>query len=749
MPGPGNRLQIGLSAAQVGGYTPYINLFKVTQQMEFFKSGDATVYRYHPDTSIFASNSAIGAGIVDTRGNLIVPVTGVTSFNAFIYNGAGGVPAGFSRTGQAWACKWDGGTATASMLGNTSSMVGGNRMEFTWGAMNNAKYIVWENIDQNNPPTNIRIFKVSNEAALDAGEIFEPDWLEQVTQAGGLYRFMDWGITNGNWSQNNFSRIPTSANKVWGGTAATNAHISIGTPISVMAELCRETSKDGWYCIPHIYGIEKVAKVTAITNATDPVLTTQGSTFQTGDKLLFYASGSGGNWESLLNTPWTVGTATSTSIQITGITTSGITSLDAYVFKTIDLNGYFASQITTLMEWWRDNFPADRVIYFELSNEGWNPGFPALAFYAAQGSFLAVPGLDNAYNAQGYIAAKVMAIANTVFGSSQRHRWKGVLPGQAASYGIREEYKDGIAKWIADNPSPAYTLVDLFDCYTVANYFNYNLRDNIDMGTVTISNGGGVSAGVVTYAPTFNSKNNQPCKFTTTGTLPAPLVAGTIYYMKNRNAQFEIPAGTFELSLTPGGASIITTSAGSGTHSWTLANGDIITQWLSTSQSRYASGLEPSEWAYYDRVANQEARDGLALGSEFAVQNVLDYWGPNHKAWADANGLEFLGYEGGNHTLLSGSFLSNADALAAYFASNHTEEDARSYRMMFDGMVVLGATYPSKFVDAGDSATTGTWGGMKYMNGDGTYDNNPVWQQCKSFNQYRSRVAPLGLRLVG
>lgn len=54
--------------------------------------------------------------------------------------------------------------------------------------------------------------------------------------------------------------------------------------------------------------------------------------------------------------------------------------------------------------------------------------------------------------------------------------------------------------------------------------------------------------------------NGAEVSFTTTGALPAPLTTSDIYFVVGA------AANTFNLSLTPGGAAIATTSAGSGTH---------------------------------------------------------------------------------------------------------------------------------------------------------------------------------------
>lgn len=103
--------------------------------------------------------------------------------------------------------------------------------------------------------------------------------------------------------------------------------------------------------------------------------------------------------------------------------------------------------------------------------------------------------------------------------------------------------------------------------------------------TVTISN---ASPGVVTYATTDAFANDDPVTFTTTGALPNPLVAGTTYYVRNVNTG----ANTFEVSLTSGGASINTTTAGSGVH--TVFAYNYVTGWTDSDESgatsRWAAG---------------------------------------------------------------------------------------------------------------------------------------------------------------
>jgi len=78
----------------------------------------------------------------------------------------------------------------------------------------------------------------------------------------------------------------------------------------------------------------------------------------------------------------------------------------------------------------------------------------------------------------------------------------------------------------------------------------------LTLGTCTISH---ANPGVVTKSG-HGLTEDQMCQFTTTGSLPEPLVASHIYYVH------WLDANTFELSMTAGSASLETTTDGSGTH---------------------------------------------------------------------------------------------------------------------------------------------------------------------------------------
>mgnify|MGYP007122135195 CR=1 FL=1 len=158
--------------------------------------------------------------------------------------------------------------------------------------------------------------------------------------------------------------------------------------------------------------------------------------------------------------------------------------------------------------------------------------------------------------------------------------------------------------------------------------------------TVTISN---ASPGVVTYAGADNWANNDPVVFQTTGALPTGLTAGTTYYVKNLNAG----ANTFEVSATAGGASINTSSAGSGTH--TAYAYYYISGWTKNDQSGAVS-----QWAggpYLELIGNgtnyairdqQVTVGGADLNKEHALRIVIQRGPVTLKIGSTSGGAEYM-----------------------------------------------------------------------------------------------------------
>lgn len=108
--------------------------------------------------------------------------------------------------------------------------------------------------------------------------------------------------------------------------------------------------------------------------------------------------------------------------------------------------------------------------------------------------------------------------------------------------------------------------------------------------------------------------------FTTTGTLPAPLVAGTAYYVRRPRATL------FAVSTTSGGAEILLTSAGSGTHAFSTAGNQdpaddttIGTYWLEVSPTNRWKLLDTSNSTKTAKATSfyYEITPGVALDTVF------------------------------------------------------------------------------------------------------------------------------------
>jgi hypothetical protein len=100
--------------------------------------------------------------------------------------------------------------------------------------------------------------------------------------------------------------------------------------------------------------------------------------------------------------------------------------------------------------------------------------------------------------------------------------------------------------------------------YGVAEY------DNPDGQVVTITN---ASPAVITSVDLSEFVNNNPITLTTTGTLPTGFSVSTTYYIINASTN------TCNLSLTPSGSAINTSSSGSGTHTMQHIHPTVVAQY--------------------------------------------------------------------------------------------------------------------------------------------------------------------------
>lgn len=110
--------------------------------------------------------------------------------------------------------------------------------------------------------------------------------------------------------------------------------------------------------------------------------------------------------------------------------------------------------------------------------------------------------------------------------------------------------------------TPTTQANGLYVC-TVASTDTTGLFIDIDLpyrsGNTTIS----VASPAVLTTAGHGHSVGDPVRFVSTGTLPTGLATSTNYYVRR-----VLSSSTFTVSLTPNGAEVVTTAAGSGTHSY-------------------------------------------------------------------------------------------------------------------------------------------------------------------------------------
>ena len=509
-------------------------------------------------------------------------------------------------------------------------------MEWTWASNANNMWVSFSGMLRSDPPRNIRLCELRHEALLDAGEVFNPDWLAKVREGSGIVRFMDWQNTNSNLSALRFSDIPTPEYCSYGGDTRT-PHIKGGMPLALMSALAKQVQSHPWVCIPTVLGTRKLSAIKTISNAAPAVVSSPGHKWEDGDQVIAY----GTNWREIERNTFRVSNSdqkggTFVLADLDSSSFGPYTSTWASLTSPLDLES-IARELARLAAHFRDNLASPLLTYFELGNELWNWIFNAPHWLAAQarGRF---PGDDNNRMA-GYLAAHCMKVVRHTYGLDARQRWRGVLATQTVNPDVTNRMLAGIKQYLSEH-APTLTVSDLFDDLAVTGYW------------------GGA-------------------------------------FKKDSKAE--------------------------------------IFGWMDLSEKRWKDGLEPTKYSYFNRIVNEDCSDGRHTGTPYSLRKITSYWAAQKKL-ADANGLGFIQYEGGNHNdpRFFDTLTSNERErfIEFYRRCNHTSEDAANYAAMFNSFVAMGGKYPSKFVEAGAVSRYGAWGGLRHL-----ADSNPVWDAVVAFNR--------------
>jgi len=157
--------------------------------------------------------------------------------------------------------------------------------------------------------------------------------------------------------------------------------------------------------------------------------------------------------------------------------------------------------------------------------------------------------------------------------------------------------------------------------------------------------------------------------------------------------------------------------------------------WMDTSEARWIAGLEPTKYAYYDRLVNECRYDGSHLTVTNNVQHYPVYW-QLHKTRADKRGLTLVHYEANDADEMFASGLwaaCNASEqtrlMEFYKETTHSELSARNYEWSFNEWEKFG-TWHAKFIDLAPVTQFGNWGGQRFLG-----DSNPVWDAVIKYNR--------------
>lgn len=142
------------------------------------------------------------------------------------------------------------------------------------------------------------------------------------------------------------------------------------------------------------------------------------------------------------------------------------------------------AEVVPVLEYLRDNLDPGLRLHLTYGNETFNSGANFDQFYVlrsqARHSWVTVDSHSTMY---GYMLGLICKLANDVYGTEGRHRWRGVLEIQTANLGPTPLYIDGLEQAVTDFASPM-TVGDL--CYygAVTSYYGESMIGSANGATL-------------------------------------------------------------------------------------------------------------------------------------------------------------------------------------------------------------------------------------------------------------------------
>jgi hypothetical protein len=192
---------------------------------------------------------------------------------------------------------------------------------------------------------NIKVVLASNEAALNAGQVFNPTFTSRIAPFTSL-RFMDWMSTN-NTDQTSWTSRPIPSQAFYGtppvtdgGTVYATGPIQTGVPAEVMVALANQNHSAPWFNMPHTATSDYITQFAALVRQ------------QLANNLSVYVEYS--------NETWNYGFAQTSWMQSQGQTLWPTANVTPFEFN----RSYYGMSVAKMCDIWKNAWGADasRVI---------------------------------------------------------------------------------------------------------------------------------------------------------------------------------------------------------------------------------------------------------------------------------------------------------------------------------------------------------------------------------------------------
>jgi hypothetical protein len=630
-----------------------------------------------------------------------------------------------ARAGLAMKATWDGSASSVSISSGTGFSAGANSATWTWASDTANINITFNTPTLADPPRNLKVFVAANEALLNAGEIFDPIWLEWVKKGGNTFRFMDWMSTNGNVAVRRYSEIAPASYYTWGQSLAPG--IKCGYPLANIARLSTQARKHVWLTIPHVFGTYKVHPITGITSAANAVVSAPGHTFVNGDHVILYVT----NVEK------------SATVSVPA---GGVVTWTAHGFSADQSFAFTGGTLATGTEGSKNYFVLAAGLTTDTFTFAATPGGAAIVTSGTTRTPTATAGVNHIQ----------MVVQNVVAGVSFELSGPGAdsMPFPAYTSGgfVTSPYNltditteiTQLATYMRDNiGSPRETIFEFTNepwnsgpsfgqyrwlqaqAYSTAAQAITNVPGRTErvygyLSAHIMKTIGDVYGGNTRWKGALNVQTADAASINAA-------VAGATAYM----TEFSV-AGTIGALFNSGYAAV------TGYWSGTFASANIATTdaWVATSIDRFNNELEPTQYSYFIEQATEEARNGAAFASTISIADLKNTVWPSIQTVATANGLGLIQYEGGAHDNLNATQLADSEFVDFWSTMRYDATYAALYSEMYQAFLDIGGVAPAKFVEAlGESPAFGSWGAMRWLGGGvTTIDTNPVWNELEDFN---------------